>query len=59
MTWITSRLVAGEKGRPRPSAALFLTLVEGMHVLEAFGRPDIGNAAATELVALLPTEEKS
>ena len=58
MTWITSRLVSGEAGRPRPSAALFLTLVEGMHVLEAFGRPDIGNAAATELIALLPTERK-
>ncbi len=52
--WIAHRLAPRQEGQPTTSAALFLTLIEGMHLLEALGRADVGIDAARELVALLP-----
>lgn len=50
LDWITSRL----QGRARDgqaAAALFLVIVEGLHVLDAVGRPGVAVSAAAEIRA--------
>lgn len=53
LAWIKSRLKPEPHRDVDALAALFMALVEGMHVLEAIGRPGIGEAAATELCRVL------
>jgi hypothetical protein len=47
--WVSTRLKVEARLDHAASAALFLTSLEGMHVLEAVGRSAIAQAAAKEL----------
>jgi hypothetical protein len=51
LAWVTSRLKVEAHGNHAASAALFLTFIEGMHILEAIGRPSIAESAVTALTA--------
>lgn len=51
LAWVTSRLKVDARGNLAASAALFLTFVEGVHLLEAIGRPSIAESAATAFTA--------
>jgi AcrR family transcriptional regulator len=53
LAWVRSRLKPEANGNPAAAAALFLTTVEGMHILEAIGRRGIADSAATALAAQL------
>ena len=50
LAWVTSRLRVETRSDQAPSAALFLALIEGMHVLEAIERPSIADSAAAEII---------
>ena len=49
LAWVTSRLRLQARRDQTTSSALFLACIEGMHVLEAIGRPSIADSAASEL----------
>src|SRR5271169_638427 len=49
LAWVTSRLEGKSESEQAGSAALFLTSIEGMYLLEAIGRHGIADAAMTEL----------
>ena len=51
IAWVTSRLQAERPGEESASAALFLTAIQGMHILEAIGRPSIAAKGGTQVVA--------
>jgi AcrR family transcriptional regulator len=51
LAWVTSRLKVKAHENLAASAALFLTFLEGMHLLDAIGRPSIAESAATALTA--------
>ncbi len=51
LVWTTSRLKVEAPGNHAASAALFLSSIEGMYILEAVGRPSIARSAATALSA--------
>lgn len=53
LAWVTSRLKVEAHGNHAASAALFLAYIQGLHILEAIGRPSIADSAATELTARL------
>jgi AcrR family transcriptional regulator len=50
LIWVANRLKVEPRRDHAATAALFLTCLEGMHVLEAVGRPAIAQAAASELM---------
>ena len=49
LAWVASRLKVEARSDRTTSPALFLACIEGMHVLEAIGRPGIADSAAAEL----------
>ena len=51
VTWIASRLKTEVHRDQAASAALFMALVEGLHILEAIGRHSIADSAASEINA--------
>lgn len=54
LSWVSSRLRA-ERGVDHAAAtALFLTMIEGMYLVQSIGRPDIAATAAKELISRLP-----
>ena len=51
LAWIASRLQLEAHGDQATSAALFMALVEGLHILEATGRHSIAESAVSEINA--------
>jgi AcrR family transcriptional regulator len=52
LAWVTSRLQGRSETERAASAALFLTSIEGMYLLEAIGRHGFADSAVTELTTL-------
>lgn len=45
LSWITIRLLPEENGSPSPLAPLFLTVIEGLHLLSTYGRSQVADIA--------------
>lgn len=49
LAWVSARLLPEDDGTPSPMAPLFLAVIEGSHLLSAFGRSSIANTAIEQV----------
>lgn len=49
LSWVSIRLLPEDDGKPSPMAPLFLAVIEGSHLLSAFGRSSIANTAIKQI----------
>ena len=49
LAWVTARLLPEEGGTPSALAPLFLAMIEGSHLLSAFGRGSIADTAIDQV----------
>jgi AcrR family transcriptional regulator len=59
LSWVTIRLLPEEDGKPSTLAPLFLTVIEGLHLLSAFGRDTTANIAINQMQSLISANPAS